>query len=243
MDLFEYLVYPIYQAAILAAVGLCFFYRRRYRPGLALLALGACWLWLCATPAMATRLRASLERKYPQRDASTYAKADAIVILGGGALPRFDLGSNADDTYSLATRIGFGLQLFRDGRADAVLVSGNDQAQRMARRLLRQGVPANALQAECASTNTHENAMFSAAMLKRAQRPRILLVTSGFHMSRAAAAFANQGLDVIPAPAYDPVYPSWQAHPWWPKRSALRLTGRCLREYAGIGWYRLRGWI
>lgn len=242
MDLFEYLVYPIHQAAILAAVGLYFLCRRRYRSAVVCLAFGACWLWLCATPVVATRLRDSLERNYPQRDASTYAKADAIVILGGGALPRYDLGSDGDDAFSLATRIGFGLQLFRDARADVVLVSGSDQAQRMARRLLWQGVPVDALQTECASTNTHENAVFSAAMLKRAKRPRILLVTSGFHMPRAAAAFANQGLDVIPAPAYDPVYPSWQAHPWWPKRSALRLSGRCLREYAGILWYRLRGW-
>lgn len=242
MDLLEYLFYPIYQAAILAAIGLYFLCRRRYRPALVSLVLGACWLWLCATPAMATRLRESLEHHYPQRDASTYAKADAIVILGGGALPRYGLGPNTDDAYSLATRIGFGLQLFRDARADMVLLSGSDQAQRMARRLLWQGVPPNALQTECASTNTHENAVFSAAMLKRAKRSRILLVTSGFHMPRAAAAFANQGLDVIPAPSYDPVYPSWQAHPWWPKRSALHLSGHCLREYAGLWWYRLRGW-
>ena len=243
MDLLECLLYPTYQTAMLAGAGLMFLCLRRYRPALVLLALGACWLWLCATPAMATRLRDALERHYPQRDASTYAKADAIVILGGGALPRYGVSSNADDAYSLATRIGFGLQLFRDARADMVLLSGSDQALRMARRLQGQGVPLDALETECASTNTHENAVFSAALLKRAKRSRILLVTSGFHMPRAAAAFANQGLQVIPAPAYDPVYPSWQTHPWWPKRSALRLTGRCLREYAGFWWYRLRGWV
>lgn len=242
MDLLEHLLYPIYQTAILVAVGLFFLCRQRYRPALVLLALGACWLWLCATPAVAMRLRDALEHRYPQRDASSYAKADAIVILGGGALPPSSSDGDADDAYSLATRIGFGLQLFRDARASVVLVSGSDQAQRMARRLLQQGVPPNVLQTECASRNTHENAAFSAAMLKRAKLSRILLVTSGFHMPRAAAAFAHQGLDVIPAPAYDPAYPSWQAHPWWPRRSALHLSGHCLREFAGWWWYRLRGW-
>jgi uncharacterized SAM-binding protein YcdF (DUF218 family) len=241
MDLFEHLLYPIYQAAILVAVGLFLLCRRRYRSALLLAAIGVGWLWLCATPAMALRLRDTLERPYPPRAASSYAKADAIVILGGGVLPS-SLDWDADDADSLATRIGFGLQLFRDARADMVLVSGSDQALRMAHGLLYQGVPAKALQAECASRNTHENAMFSAAMLKRAKRERILLVTSGFHMARAAAAFAGQGLEVIPAPAYDPVYPGWQAHPWRPRRSALRLTGRCLREFAGLWWYRLRGW-
>jgi uncharacterized SAM-binding protein YcdF (DUF218 family) len=242
MELLEHMLFPINQAAILGAAGLCFVCRRRYRFALALLTFGACWLWLCATPVMAMRLLGTLERQYPQRDASTYAKADAIVILGGGVLPPVGSGEDADDPYSLATRIGFGLRLFRDARADMVLLSGSDQAQRMARRLLWLGVPADALQTEYESTNTHENAVFSAAMLKRAKRSRILLVTSGFHMPRAAAAFADQGLDVIPAPAYDPVYPSWQAHPWWPRRSALRVSGRCLREFAGLWWYRLRGW-
>lgn len=242
MDLLEHLLYPIYQTAILGAAGLWFLLRRHYRPALALLVLGTCWLWLCATPAMAMHLRNTLERRYPQRDASSYGKADAIVILGGGALPPSGADGDADDAYSLATRIGFGLQLFRDARADMVLLSGSDQALRMAQRLLRQGVPADALQTEDTSRNTHENAEFSAIMLKRMQRLRILLVTSGFHMPRAAAAFAHQGLDVIPAPAHDPAYPSWQAHPWWPRRSALHLSGHCLREFAGLWWYRLRGW-
>jgi uncharacterized SAM-binding protein YcdF (DUF218 family) len=242
MDLLEKLIYPIYQAAILGVVGFYFLCQQRYRLGFALLAFGVGWLWLCATPAMAMRLREPLERGHPAQEAATYSKADAIVILGGGALTQSALDPDADDPYGAATRIGFGLQLFRDARADIVLLSGGDQAQPMARGLHRQGVPADALQIESTSTNTHENAAFSAAMLKREKRSRILLVTSGFHMPRAAAAFTKQGLQVIPAPAYDPVYPSWQAHPWWPKRAALRLSGRCLREYVGMWWYRVHGW-
>ena len=243
MNLLEKLIYPIDQAAIFAIAGVYFLCRQRYRSGLALLAFGAGWLWLCATPAMAVRLREPLERRYPPQEASTYSKADAIVILGGGALPQSGLDPDADDPYGPATRIGFGLQLFRDARADMVLVSGGDQAQPMARGLLRLGVPADALQIESTSTNTHENAAFSAVMLKHGKRLRILLVTSGFHMPRAAASFMKQGLEVIPAPAYDSVHPSWEAHPWWPKRDALQLSGRCLREYVGMWWYRVHGWV
>jgi uncharacterized SAM-binding protein YcdF (DUF218 family) len=243
MDLLERLIYPIYQAAIFAIAGFYFLCRQRYRSGLALLAFGAGWLWLCATPAMAIRLRESLERHYPAQEASTYSKADAIVILGGGALTQSSvLVADADDPYGAATRMGFGLQLFRHARADTVLISGGDQAQPMARALRRQGLPVDVMQIENTSTNTHENAAFSAAMLKRENRLRILLVTSGFHMPRAAAAFTKQGLEVIPAPAYDSIYPSWEAHPWWPKRAALQLSGRCLREYVGMWWYQVRGW-
>jgi uncharacterized SAM-binding protein YcdF (DUF218 family) len=242
MDLLEKLIYPIYQAAMFAVAGVGFLFRQRYRSGFVLLLLSTGWLWLCATPAIAMRLREPLERLHPARDAATYPKADAIVILGGGTLPQSGLDPDADDPYGTATRIGFGLQLFRDGRADTLLLSGGDQALPMARGLRRQGVPADAMRIESTSTNTHENAAFSAAMLKREKRLRILLVTSGFHMPRAAAAFAQQGLEVIPAPAYDPVYPSWETHPWWPKRAALRLSGRCLREYVGMWWYRMHNW-
>lgn len=242
MELFEQLVYPINQTAILAIVGVGFLCRQRYRLALVLLALGAAWLWLCATPAMAIRLRETMERGHPPQEASAYPKADAIVVLGGGVVPHSGFDWNADDSYSLTTRIGFGLQLFRDARASVVLLSGDDQAPRMARVLQQQGVPLDAMRTEHASMNTHENAMFSAAMLKREKLTRILLVTSTTHMRRAAAAFAKQGLDVIPAPAYDPDRPSWQAHPWRPTRSALRLSGRCLREYVGLWWYRMRGW-
>lgn len=242
MDLLELLVYPINQAAIFAVAGLGFLSRQRHRPALALLALGAVWLWLCATPALAIRLRETLERHHPPQPASAYAKADAIVILGGGPLPRQSLDPDEDDPRSLSTRIGFGLQLYRDARASVVLLSGDGEAERMAHVLQRQGVPDHALLIEHASTNTHENAMFSAAILKREKLPRILLVTSSTHMPRAAAAFVKQGLDVIPAPAYDPAYPSWPAHPWRPGRAALRLSGRCFREYVGIWWYRMRGW-
>lgn len=243
MELLEKLVYPINQAAILGVAGLYLLCRRRYRPGLGLLALGAGWLWLCATPAMATRLREPLERPYPARPADSYATADAIVILGGGALTKSSLDPDADDPYGPATRIGFGLQLFRHARAATVLLSGGDQAVPMAAGLRRLGVSPAALQIESTSTNTHENAAFSAAMLKREKRLHILLVTSGFHMPRAAAAFARQGLDVIPAATYDRIYPAWEAHPWRPERTALQLSGRCLREYAGMWWYRLRGWV
>jgi uncharacterized SAM-binding protein YcdF (DUF218 family) len=242
MDLLEKLIYPIYQAAIFAIAGFYFLCRRRYRSGFALLAFGAGWLWLCATPAMAMRLREPLECHHPAQEASAYSTADAIVILGGGALTQSVLAPDADDPYGAATRIGFGLQLFRRARADMVLISGGDQAQPMARALRQQGLPVDAIQVESTSTNTHENAAFSAAMLKREKRLRILLVTSGFHMPRAAAAFAKQGLEVIPAPAYDPIYPSWEAHPWWPKRAALQLSGRCLREYVGMWWYQVHGW-
>jgi uncharacterized SAM-binding protein YcdF (DUF218 family) len=241
MGLIEQLIFPIYQAALLVALGLLMLCRRRYRAGTLSVLFGILWLGCCSTPAFATWLREPLEQRYEQKEAAAYPHEDVIVVLGGGTLP----GNNwmADDPHTQATRLGFGLQLFQHGRANVVLLSGGDQAVKMARMLLEQGVPATALRMENASANTHQNALYTAAMLRRENLLRILLVTSGIHMSRAAGSFERQGLTVIPAPAPDPIYPSWQHSRWWPQRAALQLSGRCLHEYLGMWWYQIHSWV
>jgi uncharacterized SAM-binding protein YcdF (DUF218 family) len=113
----------------------------------------------------------------------------------------------------------------------------------MARRLQEHGVPASALITEDASGNTHENALYSASLLKPRKMLRILLVTSGIHMPRAMASFHRQGLAVIPAQAFNSEDGFESArYPWWPKRAALSLSVHCLREYLGLWGYRLCGW-
>lgn len=234
---------PLLLAAFIAAFGLLCLCLRCYRLSAGLLAVAVFWLWLCCAPAFAIWLQRGLESQYPQQPAASYAKADAIVVLGGGVVPRSDL-LWVDNASIEATRIGFGLQLFQRSRADTVLLSGGDgEALRMAQKLREQDVPTSALQMETASSNTYENALYSAALLKSEKRLRILLVTSPMHMRRAAACFRKQGLTVIPAPTSAPVPDShFSGHPWWPKRRALVLSNRSLREYLGLWAYKLLGW-
>jgi len=238
------LSHPVFQAAIIAAFGVLCLCWQRYRLGVGLLALAAFWLWLCCTPAFALWLQRCLESQYPPQPAASYAKADAIVVLGGGVVPSSKINWRTDETGVLATRIGFGLQLYRDGRAPIILLSGGEhEAEQMAQALRQQGVPASALRTEQLSMTTHENALYSAIILKREHRRSILLVTSPMHMPRAAASFRRQGLSVIPAPALDPTaYPLKMPRGWWPAHSALYLSTRCLREYLGLWGYRLLGW-
>jgi uncharacterized SAM-binding protein YcdF (DUF218 family) len=235
------LTHPAAQTALLLILGLCFARLRRYRLAGGLLGAAVFWLWLCCTPAFASWLQQGLAHPYPLMEASAYPRVDAIVVLGGGKLPRSGIDWSTDDPDTQATRLGFGLQLFQNARAGTILLSGSDQSQKMALKLEEQGVPASALETEDTSENTHQNALYSAAMLKHENLQRILLVTSGIHMPRAMASFARQGLIVIPAPALDPGLQ--MSHPWWPERAALTLTARCLREHLGMWGYRLRGWV
>lgn len=234
---------PLPQALLLIGGGMVCLRVRRYRSALGLCLSGLLWVSLCATPAFAQWLQRGLTDRYPPVPAAHYPGAEAIVVLGGGAPMHFDGAADIDSDQVLATRAGFSLALFRAARAPRMLLSGGDEeAEAMARKLVRQGIPAAALQLETRSASTRQNALYAAAMLRRERIKRILLVTSAMHMPRALASFRNQGLSVIPAPALDLRADSRPRRPWLPQRAALRQSGRCLHEYLGLWVYRLRGW-
>lgn len=238
------LCYPTSQTLILAIIGLMLWIKRRHRTGIAFLAAGLLWLVACATPAFTTWLNESLEHRYLPRDAATYPKVDAIVVIGGDSpLGEQQDWDNEEGTMA-TTRVGFGYLLYKAGKAPIILLSaGSGGAQRMAAMLEQQGVPQSALRIESRSSNTYENAVYSSQMLANENLQRILLVTSPIHMLRATASFRKQGLEVIPAPARNSlsVNKSPAAAAWWPQRSVLWISHHILHEYIGLGVYVLSG--
>jgi uncharacterized SAM-binding protein YcdF (DUF218 family) len=242
MELLARLTHPGNQAILLALLGIALWRWRGARTGGVVLMVAILWLWLWSAPAVAAWLQRGLEHGYQQKPAVAYPVADAIVVLGGGDLPPPAGDWSDGDGGAEITRLGFGLQLYQAQRAGTLLLSGGDQSLKMEHRLERQGVPIAAMRTEDTSENTHQNALYSAAILKRENLRRILLVTSGIHMPRARASFAREGLTVIPAPAPDPGTLR-SSYRWWPQRAALTMSARCLREHLGLWVYRLRGWV
>ena len=79
------------------------------------------------------------------------------------------------------------------------MLAGEPEALLMAASLEREfGVPARWV--EPLSRTTHENAVRTAAMLKREGIDRVVLVTHVFDTRRAIAEFEGQGIEVIIAP-------------------------------------------
>jgi len=62
-------------------------------------------------------------------------------------------------------------------------------------------------------------------------------------MRRAAASFRRQGLDVWPEPVPEAYGAMAGAPAWLPRRDALTLSARCLREYVALWVYHQRDWI
>ncbi|NID14862.1 YdcF family protein [Luteibacter yeojuensis] len=231
MDMAARLTHPAVQALLLGIVSLVLVVRRRPMAAAWSGAVALAWLWVASTPAVALALRDTLAAPAPDHP----ARADAIVVLGGETLPRIDWSQPT-------TRAGKGLALWRDGYAPLLLVSGRDQARTLAEGYAAAGVPMQDLRVDGSSRNTHENARNSATLLAASGASDILLVTSAIHMRRAAASFRKEGVNVSPVPASDAHAVLLLAPRWLPRRDALTLTARCLRERLALWVYHLRGW-
>ena len=255
-------VYPLGMGAWLMLLGLWLnrkAERRQWAQRVFILAL--LLVWLTSTEWFADLVTYPLEyRHIPTEEVAT---VDAIVVLGGmthaQVSPRPIVGLN-----EAAERLTYAAQLYHDGKAPVVLVSGGNlpfsvneesEADTMAEVLGQLGVPSEAIWLEEQSVNTYENGLYSSEILENAGISHILLVTSAKHMPRSVLIFQKQGLTVTPAPAdFDYVQneENLENNPnfllatlfrFLPQAEDAHLTAEALKEYIGIGVYWLRGWL
>jgi uncharacterized SAM-binding protein YcdF (DUF218 family) len=126
--------------------------------------------------------------------------ADAIVVLGCRVLVCGRLTAAAEGRASAAAAA------YRAGMAPRIVASGGrrwgSQIESVALKqsMVAQGVPEGAIVAELWSLTTYENAIFSAAMLRKAGARRALIVTCAWHLPRALMSFRSAGIDAAAWP-------------------------------------------
>ncbi len=239
---------PFWWSLLSTAVGVGLLARgRRRRLSLGLVAFGLGTLFGFALPAISNRLWSSLEDgvRSTVRPGVTY---DAVVLLGGVVSPfgslRDEPAWNDNIERLLAVR-----ELLISGRAKVAIVSGGKlggglrtEAEYLAAELAALGVPASQVVVENEANNTRENATLSRGLLEKLGAHEVLLVTSAFHMPRAAGCFRAVGLeaDVLPVD-YRMRDPSRDPH-LAPRAEYLAESTKALREWFGRLVYRVMGY-
>jgi uncharacterized SAM-binding protein YcdF (DUF218 family) len=192
------LILPPAGPLLLALLGLLMLKRRPVPARICLIA-GIASLWLLSTPIVSDAITRLVER-YPPVDLQLAAKAQAIVILGGGgqrALAPEYAGPAAEPL--LLERLSYGAYLAqRTGLP--VLVTGFELEARAMHDTLQRNFGIEARWIDSSAYDTFQNARNSARLLKADGVQHIVLVTRATHMWRSVQEFTDAGLDVLPAP-------------------------------------------
>ncbi|MCT0199409.1 YdcF family protein [Synechococcus sp. CS-1325] len=159
------------------------------------------------SPEATTLLEAWLHQQMPAPGAPTTA-VPVVVLVGRGS----DMA--AATTAAAAERFGQGV-------VSAVYVSGDDRST--AERLLQLGIEPSRIAGDSCARTTWENATLTNRWLRQHHPGApVLLITDSWQLPRAARAFEQQGLQVIPIAADPTLSPSQH------NRLALRETAATL---------------
>lgn len=160
--------------------------------------------------------------RYGMRGYPHEGQWDAIVVLGCRVFP------DGQPSRALAARVEAAVELYRQGRAARVVLTGGvgeagiAEAEVAATLAESLGVPRDDLIVEARSTSTEQNARFAAQMI---EGRRILIVTDAYHVFRSELVFERY---------FDEVHGVGTLNPrWWP-----RVKG-ALREVAAVAGYGL----
>jgi uncharacterized SAM-binding protein YcdF (DUF218 family) len=127
-------------------------------------------------------------------------KSDAIVVLGAA---QYD----GRPSRVLAARLDHAYDLYRDGIAPVIVVTGGRQqgdrfteATAGATYLHRRGVPDDAIMRETTGRSSWESLQASARFLSDRGMRRVVLVSDPYHAARIKAIAKEVGLDAVTSP-------------------------------------------
>ena len=216
-----------------------------------LIGLAAIGFLVFAVAPVGPAMLLALEQRFP-RPQTLPARIDGILVLGGAVDPGLSLayGETVFNSSSVA-RVLAGIALARrHPEAKLALVGGEGElfpvgfaeARATSRFVVDEGITAARIILEERSRSTHENAVFAKESIRPGPAETWILVTSAFHMPRAAASFRAVDWPVIPYPVDFKVNPNtvWRGN--FNLVEGLGTATTAGKEWAGLAGYRLRGW-
>ena len=204
-------------------------------------------LYAFSTQWVADRLFAYVEGPGPKLAVQALPKADAVVVLSGmlatpAAVPNgYEWGGAADRFFD-------GLVAFQAGKAPLLVFTAgklpwerhaSNEGARLVQKAHQLGVPMPSIRLTAPVENTADEAREVAKLL--GNEKRVILVTSAFHMPRAASLFERQGFDVVRF-AVDYRVEERQTTPmtFLPDADALDKSSDAIRELLGRAYYAIK---
>lgn len=217
---------------------------------------GLLWLYLISCPIVVNQILkwwenggvtpTEIEKKY----------AVGVVLTGG-----MSKGEIEQPPYHIWVGFSFdraaqAFQLYKAGKIGAIVISGGqgrmsgsekggNEGRAVRQYLIASGVPASQVFLESKARNTHENAEFSAQILRNQFKTNeCLLITSAFHLPRAEGCFKKVGIKAVPFPAHF----MQQNTPFWfdklvPNEEKMFQFYLVWHEWLGLLMYKVVGYI
>ena len=179
---------------------------------------------------------------------------DVGVVLGGGMIT-YDALSGRYTFRTNTDRFLQSVYLYKEKRIKKILIAGGSGSliyRNMLEAVLLKDflvktleIPQEDILVDSVSDNTHQNAVESAKILKaNFQNPKVLLITSAFHMRRAEMCFKKQG---IKATAYATDLNTGDRRYgfnilFMPSMQSILYWNKLLHEWIGVVMYKIMGY-
>lgn len=179
---------------------------------------------------------------------------DVGIVLGGGMIS-YDEEKDRRTYRNNIDRLLQATELYKSGHINKLMLSGGSgnivfrdmlESSMLKEFLLNIGIPEHDIIIDSLSENTHENAVFSAAILRKEfPNGKFLLFTSAIHMRRAMACFANEGVQTHPygTNAYAGPRRYHFTHLFMPSLINFVLWDKLIHESLGYVTYWTMGYI
>ena len=182
--------------------------RRRLAGWAVLLVLASFWIW--STPLMTKWMGVALEAEFlvdgRAPSVESLSEADLIELHGGGMGLATNIGYQAE-MWNGADRVWHAARLWKAKKAPKILVTSGATDLTTGPLLADLGVPKEAIIYDFGPRNTEEEAkaivrMFECSECSNAKKPKVLVVTSAWHMKRTMLMYRKYApnIEAIPAP-------------------------------------------
>lgn len=248
MTIYLHKILPVLASPIFISIALIVFgliMKRARFTGFAIV-----FLWVCSMPVTGNYLMSVLDGKQLRGLPQDVTKnADAVVVLSG-----YIKTINGKDGLMLEwidpDRFFGGLEVWRESNADKIILTraklpwtknNPDHGTYLRAHAILNGVPEDNILVTRSVENTAQEAKAVKELMGAIDSPSIILVTSAFHMPRAARVFEGEGFAVTKYPVdFKAGIESITIMSFLPDAGALFQTSLFSREMLGRLYYWLK---